>query len=384
MNECCNVCAGPLEGPVYTSPQARSITTMNTFVDGQTRVHFCPTCGHLQTSALFDLDKYYDSDYAIDAGSDEEDRVYEVKDGVVTYVSTYQARIVAKKLQLKAGDKVLDYGCGKALTLLRLLETQPTIAPYLFDVTDRFRPFWESFPIRPQISAGKPDSSWYGTLDAVLSFYALEHIATLHAVLQDIRRLLVDDGVLYFLIPNIYQNNGDLIVADHVNHFSETSIRHALARAGFDAVEIDDKTHAGVYIVTAHKAAEPVALPHPQSLAALREEVNAMAAYWQSVTHTISAFEEKIPGDARVAIYGAGFRATFIASALARFDRVECFIDQNRHLHGTSVLERSVLAPEALPNEVSHIFVGLHPRIARDAIASISAWHQRELVFLYL
>jgi hypothetical protein len=44
----CNVCGSRLGSPLYESADNASITTMNTVIEGRTRVFFCDECGHLQ------------------------------------------------------------------------------------------------------------------------------------------------------------------------------------------------------------------------------------------------------------------------------------------------------------------------------------------------
>ncbi|MFO0481212.1 MAG: hypothetical protein ACK52M_06255, partial [bacterium] len=87
---------------------------------------------------------------------------------------------------------------------------------------------------------------------------------------------------------------------------------------------------------------------------------------------------------ARLAIYGAGFYGNFIASSLARPERIECFIDQNRHLQGRKAFDRPIVPPEQLPSAVDAVLVGLNPRVARSIIGEIAAWRDRRLDVFFL
>ncbi|MFN9121152.1 MAG: hypothetical protein ACK5X5_05040, partial [bacterium] len=81
----CNVCGSRLGSPLYESADNASITTMNTVIEGRTRVFFCDECGHLQTSELPNLSQYYAQEYAINLASDEDDQLYKVIDGKPVY-----------------------------------------------------------------------------------------------------------------------------------------------------------------------------------------------------------------------------------------------------------------------------------------------------------
>lgn len=375
MTQRCNVCTAPLGGPVYRSPENASITTMNRIIPGRTEVYFCDACGHLQTTPLPNLAEYYASEYAINLASDDDDQLYKVVDGVPVYRAEHQASVLLAKVPLAAGMRVLDYGCAKAATLRKVLAQRPGIVPYAFDVTDRYVPFWERFVAAGHFAAHEVPAAWSGEIDVVLSFYSLEHADDLAGFLGRTRRLLKSGGVFYLIVPNAYANVADFVVADHVNHFSEPSLRAMLARAGFADVDVDAQAHDAAFVVTARAHADPsLPEPDPSAIRACRQQAVEMADFWQGAANRVAAFEASLPKDAARAIYGAGFYGNYIASALREPDAVTCFVDQNAHLQGRTMLGKPVVAPGALPPAVKTVFVGLNPRHAREVIDGIAAW----------
>ena len=122
----------------------------------------------------------------------------------------------------------------------------------------------------------------------------------------------------------------------------------------------------------------------PPALDKAREAVSDMARYWHGISARIRQFEDTIGPAGVVAIYGAGFYGNLIASILRQFGRVRCFVDQNRFLQGNVINGRPILAPENLPGDVTHVFVGLNPRIAQSTIRALECWHGRRLEFLFL
>lgn len=388
MENTCNVCGRTFGVPIYESIENGSITTMNKLIPGRTEVFFCEMCGHLQTTKLPNLDSYYASEYEVNLGSDEEDQLYKLIDGNSVYRADHQASVLESKVKFFSGCRVLDYGCAKAPTLRKIVGAHIGIEPFLFDVTDKYIPFWNRFPKRPQWSINQPNPLWRGTMDVVLSFYALEHVSDLGAALGRVRALLKDGGVFYFLVPNVFENVADFIVADHINHFSGSSLRVLLERQGFINIEVDDKIHDAAFVVTANLASGAKAAPkivlEPTILGHTRKAVFDMAQYWKSAVGRIKQFEASIDFKGGLAIYGAGFYGNFIASTLRRFDRVQCFIDQNKFLHNKKINDRPILAPESLPEDVTHIFVGLNPRLAKPTIDSLKCWDGRRLQFFFL
>jgi len=385
----CNVCGSRFSAPIYQSPGNRSLTSMSTLIEGGLAVFFCDSCGHMQTAELSDLQAYYQEEYEINIASDEDDQIYKVINGQPIYRADHQAETLMAKVGLRPGMRVLDYGCAKAPTLKKVLARHPEIEPFLFDVTEKYLPFWQRYPKPPHWAVYQLDASWQGTMDLVLSFYALEHISDLQGALVDIKQMLKPGGMFYFIVPDVYQNPADFIVADHINHFSRASLRRLLTTNGFERIEIDTKAHEAAYVVTACLADQAgghaiAASADVEPLSESRAAAQALAAYWRQATEKIRELEARLSSQVMLAIYGAGFYGHFIAYCLSSLERVCCFIDQNPHLQGRSVLGRPVVRPQDLPSKVTHILVGLNPRIAPSAIAGIEAWRARDLTFFYL
>ena len=385
----CNVCGNPFVSPIYQAQENYSITSMSTLIEGSTVVFFCDICGHLQTAELPDLQSYYQYEYQINIKSEDDDQIYKVTDGKLIYRSDHQAETLMTKIPLKPGDRVLDYGCAKALTLKKVLACYPGIEPFLYDVTEKYIPFWLKYPKPPQWSVYNLNPAWQGTMDVVLSFYALEHIADLKGALNEIKSVLKPGGYFFFIVPNVYKNPADFIVADHVNHFSTSSLQWLLSANGFDCIDIDENAHDAAFVVSARLAEQKtrpgtVRLSTSESLLKIRRSAHALATYWINTIAAIRDYENKLPETELVAIYGAGFYGHMIAYTLSRLDRVICFVDQNPHLRNTTIEGRTVVPPEELPEHVSNVLVGLNPSYARSVIEAIPVWRTRRLSFFYL
>lgn len=384
MSENCNVCRSPLGHPIFDSADTGSLTTMNALIDGRTTVYFCEVCQHAQTSELPDLVDFYASQYEINLESDEEDQLYDVIDGKQVYRSDHQANVLMSKIDLSQHRKVLDYGCAKAPSLRAVCTAIPSIEPYLFDVTDKYVPFWEKFPTKAHWSIHEPDPDWAGSMDVVLSFYALEHTPQLAKILGDVRKLLVDGGFFYFIVPDMYQNAVDFVTADHVNHFSEQSLWRLMADSGFTDIEIDATSHASAYIVSARRAAQGSEKPEPPVFSDKAPEVRALAGFWGNLKRRITEFDAAVSPDLPLVIYGAGVYGNFILSCLKEPGRVVNFLDQNEFLQGSEVAGVKVIAPRDFSIQEAAILVGLNPRNARRIIGEVPGLIADGRTFFYL
>jgi len=361
------------------------LTSLCTVEAQPVRVYACDRCGHLQTPPMADLESYYATSYRILIESEEDDQLYRVVDGRRVFRAEHQAKTMLDLLALPRGAQVLDYGAAKGATLRRVLRERPDLAVHLFDVSDLYRPFWEGFVPPDRQATFEVPSEWLGRFDAVVSFFMLEHVQDPATVLKQVRSLLADGGSLYLVLPNFQDNIADLIVVDHVNHFSETSIRHLACESGFAPKLVDDSAHQGAWVALLTKtddAASPVA-PDRASVRRTLNRAIELAAYWSSTEAHIRENEAAVSGRA-AAVYGAGFYGSLILTSLQDRSNVIAIIDQNPFLQGRTHFGLPVIAPEELPETVADLYVGLNPAVAEETVQSVEALADRCLRFHYL
>lgn len=325
-----------------------------------------------------DLTTYYDQNYRILIDSEDEDQLYVRPDGSKTFRTTHQVETLLSKVALPHNSSVLDFGCAKSSTLKRLFELRPDIQPHVFDVSDMYVPFWEKFIPAGQWACHRTPAQWHDRFDLVTSFFALEHVEKPVEFVESVHHLLKPGGTFYCIVPNVYANTADFVVADHVNHFSASSLRVLLTAAGFEVLDVDDHAHTSAWVVCARKVdSQRASVAGGEEIAFLEKDVLDMAEYWRGFADRVRAFEAGQPVGRASAIYGSGFYGTFIATCLARLDSVRCFLDQNPHRQKQTLLNRPILAPAALPDEVGTVYVGLNPRIAKEVVAGLADWASR-------
>ncbi len=360
-----------IETPLFSSESNRSITSLSRIIEGRTRVYYDPKIGHLQTNEIADVGKYYDEEYQFFDQSDEDDVLYKIVDGKKIFRQQHQVDTLLSKVEFSSGMKILDYGCGKGTVLKRLHTHRPDITPYLFDVSRMYVPLWNKFLSPEQHASYSPKEEWRGLFDVVTSFFAFEHTPQPLKELASIKQLIRPHGLIYMIVPNVYENTADFIVADHVHHYSEVSLSYMFLKAGFEVIEIDRASHFGAYIILGRNSDRELAFdPDSAQLHAVFQDSHEIAGYWAGLQAKINSFETMV-GDKRAAIYGAGVDGNFIAANLEQFDRVDVFIDQNPLLHGASNMGKPVVAPNAIPDNVQVIYVGLNPRTAKNAMETL-------------
>lgn len=378
----CNVCSSQLGPPVYES--TRSLTSLCDVYPESTRVRICEKCGHLQTDSIENIDSFYDREYTILVDSEDEDQIYEIRDGNPIYRTAHQLNTFMSKVPLREECKILDFGCAKSSMMNALSSRYSGITPHLFDVSDRYIPFWNKFMQPEHWATYDIPDKWTGQFDVVTSFFSLEHIEKPTETLSTIKKLLKPGGLFYCIVPNVFTNIADFLVIDHVNHFTESSLQFLCGAAGLKVKEIDSESHTGAFVVIAELDSD-FEWQSPGNDEE-REFLNALKIvdYWNGMAENVREFESNIPGMANVAIYGAGFYGAFIAGCMKNPQKVNCLIDQNPFLYGKDMRGVPVVSPDDLPGNVDTILVGLNPAYASDIIQAIPSFASRDITFFYL
>lgn len=379
----CNVCNTSVPRPLYRPPGEHSLTSLGELIHGHAEVYFCDECGHLQTQEIQNIDEYYDKQYKILIDSVDEDQLYKIEGNQKIYRYDFQAETALQKLQFSESSKVLEFGAAKGATLKRLLKTRNDLVGYAFDVSQMYMPFWDEFLPREQQATYTIPKAWANSMDYVVSFYVLEHVASLTEIMGNIREVLKEGGHFYFIVPNTYENIADFVVADHVNHFSAQSLMKMMKSFGFSNISIDTTSHDSAFIVSGNKSTDSNISYSPLDLNELKKDAESIACYWLNIADKIRAFEQNSNAQ-NVAIYGAGFYGTFIFSHIKQTANVACFVDQNSHLQGIKQFGIPILSPDNMPTNIDALYVGLNPKYAQKIIANLDVIADKKLSTLYL
>lgn len=379
----CVICGRTALVPVYRSGDVPSVTSNSTLYDGVTEVAFCPNCAHLQTHEIEDIDHYYDTEYNILADTEEEDQIYSIGPDRTVYRNEHQIETLLGMLDLPRDARVLDYGCAKGAVLREAVKRRPDLRPFLFDVSENYMRFWPSVAPPENCATYALNPAWNGTLDAVVSFFVLEHVPRPVEVLRTIHGLLKPGGTVYFIVPNVYANPSDLICVDHANHFSGASLRALLGAAGFEPMEITDRAHAAAWVTLGRRSEPAAILPSEAESAELQGHVSKMGRFWEAVPDRVREFEIAHP-EGPLDIYGSGVNGCMIAACLRNRDRVDSFVDRNPYRQGKRLLGRPIIPPEKLARDHRLILVGLNPLTARAAIGDLLCWRDRDHDYFFL
>jgi SAM-dependent methyltransferase len=373
----CRICGGKLGAPDYHS-NAPGLSSSLHLLEVPTEVYACRNCGLAQSPELTDTKAYYDRDYKISLESDDHDQLITLPSGETIPRNDLQSRLVVEHANLPVGAKVLDFGGAKGSTLKKICAARNDVVPYIFDVSNDYEQLWVSWILNSNRAVHKVPDSWRGQLDVVIVNFVLEHIPQPVETLSLLKDLLAPDGVIFLTVPNALSNTGDLLVVDHVNHFTAYSLFNLFNSLGLALEKLDEGQLPGGLMAVARKIRRGDAIQTPKDDSHLI--VEALSVWGNNKSKLISeaALFSKSPS----AIFGAGFYGNWIASILAGIAEIMCFIDNNKHLQNREIKSLPVFAPANMPTTIETVYVGINPAIAKNVVAREPCLVSKRLVFL--
>ena len=131
---------------------------------------------------------------------------------------------------------VLDFGCGVGSFLSEINAAHPHIELYAFDLDNKNESSIKNLSSFKNFFTG--DYRNINKKFSLITFiHSLEHMPDPVEVLSYIRNnLLEENGFLMIQVPNVEENSFDLLVADHISHFTPHSLEQLIKRAGFKKV----------------------------------------------------------------------------------------------------------------------------------------------------
>ena len=321
-------------------------------------LYACDLCGGAfkpRTSGFSaDLAALYKSyDIYYQAGGVEQ-MVFDPRAGTQRRRSQVLADAVVSARALKPGTRIADIGCGNGAFLRELstralaldlhaveldgqhLETLSTIAG--------FKGLSTSIARLPE------------QLDVVSMIHCLEHFSDPMEPLQDIRRKLSPDGLLFLQLPDPRANPFDFVIADHLLHFTPTALRFALEKVGFSILAIGtDCIPKEITVMASPAPGEPTgvraqgrfASPAPAHLQWLRACVERAQA---------------IAAAGELYVFGTSIAGVWLAGALE--GKITAFVDDDPARQGAELLDTPILSPELVPSG-AQVYLGLAPAVAQ-------------------
>jgi 2-polyprenyl-3-methyl-5-hydroxy-6-metoxy-1,4-benzoquinol methylase len=197
-----------------------------------------------------------------------------------------------------------------------------------------------------------------GEFDLVTMVHSLEHFPDPLATLRDLRGKIAPGGRIFVEVPNAEANPFDYVIADHMMHFTPSSLSILADHAGF-AIDCLSTTWVA-------KELSMTALPRENSAVANGQPSESKAAdlVFRQIDwlhRFVQAASKALADSGSFGLFGTSIAATWLCSILG--DGVSFFVEEDASRVGRHHMGRPVISPiEVAPGSV--VFMALAPQIA--------------------
>ena len=260
-------------------------------------------------------------------------------------------------LQPAARGRMLDVGCGNGGLLKSFAARLPEWCLAGSEMSDTHKKAIESIPGVEALYVGDIDDI-PGTFNLITMLHSLEHITEPVAFLAKLKARLAQGGRLLIEVPDLHQNPFDLLIADHVTHFSRTILHRTLSAAGYAVERLSNNWIA--------KELSAIATPG-EAVSGIYDDGNDRAAAVEGIARLTRMIAEArdIAAQQTFGIFGTSIAGTWLAAQLLQTGaKVDFFVDEDqtrvgRQHMGLPVLGAANIAPGA------KVYVPLAPAVAR-------------------
>ena len=339
----CHLCGGVL-APVEGAAALLRVTSDCRPWPAGGALAVCRACATLQTpvdAAWRDEAAALYADYAVYAqAGGAEQRVFAPGDGAAQARSDRLVSALCAEFDLPETGRLLDFGCGNGAFLAAFGRARPGWRLTGLDQCAVHRaailalPGVEAFLTEPPAPGAAP-------FDLVAMIHSLEHLPDPAGALRETARLLAPGGRLFLETPDIATSPFDLVIADHVSHFTAATLTAVVRRAGLHPLAPPAGWVAKELALVAAAGAAAGGELAPADPAREGRRARALLDW---LTAVLAAARAAGPG---LAVFGTSISGTWLAHALA--DQVALFIDEDVNRIGRHHLGRPIVAPDAVP-----------------------------------
>lgn len=254
--------------------------------------------------------------------------------------------------------RMIDVGCGNGVMLSAFAAFRDGWTLYGHELSDLHIDKLRAIPGFEQLYTGDL-TALPGGFDLVTMIHALEHFPDPLDGLAKLKDKLDPRGCLFIEIPNGAATPFDLMIADHVSHFTRHDLARLVGRAGMGAKVIADDWVTKELSVVATASGPIVDLPPAGDPAMARARVQGQLDWIGAV---IAGAREAIRGTGRFGLFGTSVAAMWLYGQIG--DDVDFFVDEDPSREGTTLFDRPVYTPQQVPDG-STVYLALIPPVAK-------------------
>lgn len=242
---------------------------------------------------------------------------------------------------LPRSGTLLDVGAGSGAMLGAFSASCSDWKLFGLDLDDRKEQALRAIPRFERLFTVPPEQLSQ-QFDLVTLIHSLEHFTHPLSMLGTLKGRIAPGGRLFVQVNNVGKTPFDLVVADHLCHFTPLSVSQMAARAGYkvEAARVD-WIHKEISLL-AGVDMPPSTSDHDDPRQTIVKIEGNVAWLNSMLDHAREA-----AGKGEFGIFGTSVAATWLASGLG--DAVKFFVDEDPAREGRLHLGRPILRPDQIP-----------------------------------
>jgi hypothetical protein len=325
----------------------------------------CHCCGSVQKQPnkpwLDEIGQIYKNYAAYSLAGGEEQLVLDAETGRPQKRSEVLMRQLLRTGIFPESCKAIDVGCGHGVTLKAMSATFPDWQLFGHELGEGHAATLHGIPRFHHLYTGElaEIGEKFGFASMI---HSLEHFADPLSTLKILRSKMQIGGYLFVEVCNVEENPFDLVVADHLMHFSSVTLVNIARKAGFTLVRVSSDWVKKELSLLAVAADIPSIEADPDLDKGSAHEIHGQVSrkvFWLGAL--IDHAEICVRKGGTFGLFGTSIAATWLASVLG--DSVNFFVDEDPNRIGETHMGRPVLSPQNTPAGAM-VFMPVAPALA--------------------
>lgn len=353
----CQVCGGGLQKVDAYSSLPRVTSDCKPWPAGGTMAS-CVDCGATQkipdTAWLDDIRRIYD-DYQIYQLSGGAEQVIFLDQGQVLPRSAALVSFYLREANLPETGRLLDVGCGNGAALANFSKALTKWSLFGKELSDRNIDGLRRIPNFVELFTGSTQTI-SGKFEAVSLIHSLEHMTEPLASLSENGSLLSAKGKIFVEVPDFEASPFDLLVADHLMHFTRATLAFLAARAGLMTTTLRNDVLPKELTMVAYRGETPPVRPDAATGASLLRRHLA----W--LNDVLAAAKGAVEPGRPFGIFGTSISSMWLHGALSK--SATFFVDEDQSRVGSRIDGSPILSMADIPPG-STLYIPLIPSVAK-------------------